>query len=272
MDTTLFPDYGARIAEPMDLRTVAEKLSRGAYRLGGGGDVEAGAERCRADVLRVWANCRAYNPPRATIVRMLHAMEAEWEAAWGEWVARRGDGWRRWIAKSAAALVPLPRGARLPSVTAEALAVPRTLESRAERIRRETRGDVRAPPPAISPAEVAKMSEVERHRLLQSALPGRAPAPPGWDAADVGGVPWHMQPKFLEPAAHHARQAAELAMRGVLAERRNLASQPAPELPGGAGRVVTAAVGRRVFCKGAKGERRGLYQVRVSLGLGLGLG
>jgi hypothetical protein len=60
VDTTLFPDYGARIAEPMDLRTVAEKLSRGAYRLGGGGDVEAGAERCRADVLRVWANCRAY--------------------------------------------------------------------------------------------------------------------------------------------------------------------------------------------------------------------
>ena len=262
VDTAIFPDYGARIAEPMDLRTVAEKLSRGAYRLGGGGDVEAGAERCRADVLRVWANCRAYNPPRATIVRMLQAMEAEWEAAWGEWVARKGDGWRGWIAKSAAALVPLPRGARLPPVTAEALAVPRTLESRAERIRRETRGDVRAPPPAISPAEVAKLPDAERQQLLQSALPGRAPAPPGWDAADVGGVPWHMQHKFLAPSAHNARHAAELAMRGVLAERRNLATQPAAELPGGAGRIVTAAVGRRVFCKGAKGtERRGLYQM-----------
>ena len=262
VDTAIFPDYGARIAEPMDLRTVAEKLSRGAYRLGGGGDVEAGAERCRADVLRVWANCRAYNPPRATIVRMLQEMEAEWEAAWDEWVTRKGDGWRDWIAKSAAALVPLPRGARLPPVTAEALAVPRTLESRAERIRRETRGDVRAPPPAIWPAEVAKLPDAERQQLLQSALPGRAPAPPGWDAADVGGVPWHMQHKFLAPSAHNARHAAELAMRGVLAERRNLATQSVAELPGGAGRIVTAAVGRRVFCKGAKGtERRGLYQM-----------
>ena len=262
VDSAMFPDYGARITEPMDLRTVAEKLSRGAYRLGGGGDVEAGAERCRADVQRVWANCRAYNPPRATIVRMLQAMEAECEVAWGEWVARKGDGWRGWIAKSAAALVPLPRGARLPPVAAEALAMPRTLESRAERIRRETRGDVRAPPPAISPAEVARLPDAERQRLLQSALPGRAPAPPGWDAADVGGVPWHMQYRFLEPSAHNARQAAELAMRSVLAERRNLATQPAADTSSGAGRIVTAAVGRRVFCKGGKGtERHGLYQM-----------
>ena len=59
---------------------------------------------------------------------------------------------------------------------------------------------------------------------------------------------------------------------GAITLANKLASQPAPELPGGAGRVVTAAVGRRVFCKGAKGERRGLYQVRVSLGIGLGLG
>ena len=218
----------------MDLRTVAEKLSRGAYTLGGGGDVEAGAERCRADVLRVWANCRAYNPPRATIVHLLHAMEAEWETAWGEWVARRGDGWQRWIAKSAAALVPLPRGARLPSVTAEALAVPRTLESRAERIRRETRGDVRAPPPAISPAEVAKMSELERHRLLQSALPGRAPRRLGRRGRGRRAVAHAAQ----VPRAGSAPRAPGRRARdaGVLAERRNLASQPAPELPGGAGR------------------------------------
>ena len=65
--SAIFPDYGARIAEPMDLRTVAEKLSRGVYRFGGGGDAEAAAARCHADVLRVFANCRAYNPPRATV-------------------------------------------------------------------------------------------------------------------------------------------------------------------------------------------------------------
>ncbi len=195
---------------------------------------------------------------------MLAPLEAEWQQAWGEWVAKRGDGWRGWTAKSAAALVPLPVNARLPSVTAEALAVPRTLESRAERIRRETRGDVRAPPPTISPEEVAKLPFAERQKLLQSALPGRAPAPPGWDAADVGGVPWHMQPKFLEPSAHKARHAAELAMRSVLAERKNFVERHAAAEAGGAfaGRVVTAAVNRRVFCKPPKGaERRGLYQM-----------
>ena len=88
--------------------------------------------------------------------------------------------------------------------TPEASLSLRTLESRAERIRRETRGDVRAPPPTISPEEVAKLPFAERQKLLQSALPGRAPAPPGWDAADVGGVPWHMQPKFLEPTSQRA--------------------------------------------------------------------
>ena len=58
--SAFFPDYAARIAEAMDLRTVGEKLGRGVYRFGMAGDVEAAAERRKADVLKIFSNCRAY--------------------------------------------------------------------------------------------------------------------------------------------------------------------------------------------------------------------
>jgi hypothetical protein len=47
-------EYFEFIGEPIDLRTVQERVWLGAY----GNDLEAMA----ADVRRVWANCRAYTP------------------------------------------------------------------------------------------------------------------------------------------------------------------------------------------------------------------
>ena len=55
-----FPDYARRITQPMDLRTIAEKLYRGLYHFGPKGEAVEAAERFRLDVQLVWRNCREY--------------------------------------------------------------------------------------------------------------------------------------------------------------------------------------------------------------------
>jgi len=45
---------------------------------------------------------------------------------------------------------------------------------------------------------LAALQAGERQRLLEAALPNRAPPPPGWSAADVGGAPWHMQREYTD--------------------------------------------------------------------------
>lgn len=52
--------------QPMDLRTLAEKLTRGLYAFGPQGNGTQAVEAMRADMLLVWSNCRLYNPARAS--------------------------------------------------------------------------------------------------------------------------------------------------------------------------------------------------------------
>lgn len=164
------------------------------------------AARLREDVSLIWANCRAFNPPRATIRRLLASLEELFELAWDAWVVKRSGGWESWLRKSAAAIAPVPRGGRLPSIIAEA--APQQPPKRSRKF-------VPPPSPSKSPEEVAALPFHERQQLLEMALPNRAPPPPGWDAGDVGGCPWHLKGEFLTDQAKSAREKAEMAMKKV---------------------------------------------------------
>ncbi|CAG8742117.1 3313_t:CDS:2, partial [Acaulospora colombiana] len=58
VDPDLYPDYFSQIQRPMDLSTVQDKLSHGAY--GSAGDF-------RDDIKLMFANCYQYNPSWATV-------------------------------------------------------------------------------------------------------------------------------------------------------------------------------------------------------------
>ncbi|KAL1529745.1 hypothetical protein AB1Y20_000681 [Prymnesium parvum] len=258
VDRQLFADYAARVGEPIDLRTICEKLCRGLYGFGASGDESEGAARLHADVRRVWSNCRAYNPPRATVVRMLPALEAAFDAAWDEWVVRRRGGWEPWLCHSAAALVPVARGGRLPSLAA---ARPHRAPPRPKA------APPAPPPPSVPPEAVAALPLAERRRLLEKALPNRAPPPPGWEARDVGGCPWHTRDEFLGGEARRARAAAEEAMKKVVVEAAaggGGRGEAHAEAARGARKVASAAIGKRVLCVGNSSrshmELRGVYQ------------
>ena len=266
VDVRVFPDYLLRVPRPMDLRTCAEKLARGLYKFGVSGDEPEAAASVRRDVLSIWSNARAYNTPRSTVVRMLIDIEADFAAAWEVWVMRRDDGWLPWITNSAATLVPMPAGGRLPAMCTEM----RPFEVQPVKSgRRPKRHFVPPPPPELTPEQVAALSPEERHSLLERSLPNRAPPPPGWDADDVGGVPWHLREEFATPAAIAARHKAESSMREVIAETKRVKAQAMEQAEAAASgsRIVTAAVGRRVICtpKGNSSsearEAHGVYQV-----------
>ena len=270
VDATLFADYAARVPRPMDLRTIAERLARGIYPFGVSGEAADAAASVRADVRLIWANCRLYNAPRASIVRLLGDLEAEFDAAWDAWVTRRlSDGWQAWLRPSAAALVPLPSGGRLPKLIADVAPVGEG--GGLGGLRRSKRQFAPLAPSPLTEEEVAALSPSERHSMLELALPNRAPPPPGWDADDVGGCPWHLREAFMSARAMEARRVSEATMRQVQADAKRSkeeAMQQAEAAASGA-RIVTAAVGRRVVCRGhAKpfgqykgGEAHGVYQV-----------
>ena len=159
VDRALFPDYAARMPRQMDLRTAAEKLARGAYPFGVSGDAPTAVAAVRADVLVIWANARAYNSPRSCVVRMLHELESEFDAAWDAWVIRRSDGWKEWLRASAAAICPIPSGGRLPSIVTSTPTPPK--------VPRPRRQFVAPPPPTLSEAEIAGLSVAERQVTMR---------------------------------------------------------------------------------------------------------
>lgn len=250
VDLDVFPDYAAKVKQPLDLRSVAERLSRGLYGFGTDGELPEGMQRFKRDVELIWKNCRAYNPPRSTILRMLIGLEAEFAAAWATWVERREGGWQPWLRHAAAALVPLPRGARLPPLSA--LAPPRAPPP-------QRRDYAVAPPPTMSAEEVAKLSFEDKQQLLEAALPGRAPPPPGWAQADVGGCPWHKNPKYLTPEAEEARLKSESALVAALDGKDKSKVTDKKPHSSRSMRVVTAAIGRRVRVDGTGDRGKGTF-------------
>ena len=59
VDLDVFPDYAAKVKQPLDLRSVAERLSRGLYGFGTDGELPEGMQRFKRDVELIWKNCRA---------------------------------------------------------------------------------------------------------------------------------------------------------------------------------------------------------------------
>ncbi len=105
--------------------------------------------------------------------------------------------------------------------------------------------------------------------MLEQALPNRAPPPPGFDGDEVGGCPWHLDERYMTPAAIEARKRAEESMRNIITETKEQRAQRALQAEAtAAGRnVVKVAVGRRVVVRpdrrgnGEGREARGIYQV-----------
>ncbi|PVG01929.1 Bromodomain-containing protein [Serendipita vermifera] len=75
VDPDLYPDYFSQISRPMDLSTVQDKLSHGAY--GSAGDF-------RDDVKLMFANCYQYNPSWATVWKLGRQLEEIFDAKWKE--------------------------------------------------------------------------------------------------------------------------------------------------------------------------------------------
>ena len=249
----------------MDLRTIAEKLARGLYPFGVSGDAAEAAAAVRADVQLVWSNCRSFNPVRSCIVGLLDALETEFDLVWSEWIEQRADGWRPWLRPAAAKLVPMPHGGRLPKIVAEPPATAGGGVARKPR-----RQFHPPPPPSLSTEELQALTHDERQHMLQRALPNRAPPPPGWDADDVGGVPWHLRAEYLTPAAMEARRKCEECMRDVLAETKRAKEEAMTQAEAAANgtRIVTAAVGRRVFCRPKeRGPQSGQPEAREAYGV-----
>jgi len=100
--------------------------------------------------------------------------------------------------------------------------------------------------------------------MLEVSLPNRAPPPPGWSPDDVGGVPWHKQRAFETVPARAAVARGEEAMRRLLQDEAQLMAEgpPSANRQGGRiGKVVAAAVGKRVLCRGRMGGMaQGVYQ------------
>ena len=266
VDPSLFPDYTARIPYPMDLRTAAEKLARGLYKFGPNGEGVEGAMALHTDILRVWGNARAYNAPRSCIVRMLIDLEAEFNHAWEDWVVNRNDGWLPHMKSCAAALVPLPSGGRL-YINNEAAT------------RREGADSTRAcaaQAPFPSAAAAATQHRADRGSVVGgAAINARAGAAKqsastsGFDGDEVGGRPWHLDERYMTPAAIEARKRAEESMRNIITETKEQRAERALQAEAtAAGRnVVKVAVGRRVVVRpdrrgnGEGREARGIYQV-----------
>lgn len=257
VDVGLFPDHCGCVQAPMDLRTVADKLAQGLYALENSNEPGAGGEALLADVALVWASARVYNPPRSALARLVAGLEVEFIRSWNTYVTRGADGWLKWVSPSADALVPIGRGSRLPQLTTvfNATRVPP---------RRTRRVFVPTTPPPVSFEDVSVLPQHKRQRMLQSALPNRAPPPCGWSTEDVGGCSWHLREAFACLAAQTARVRAEECMRCVLAESKNLREVAMRLAEAGGPLVVTAAVGRRVLCLGSndvidRPPARGLY-------------
>ena len=98
--------------------------------------------------------------------------------------------------------------------------------------------------------------------MLERSLPNRAPPPPGWDADDVGGVPWHLREAYTTAEAVEARLVAEACMCRVISDCKELRDSAMGQMAGiaSATRIVTMAVGRRVVCSHKGATARGLYQ------------
>mmetsp|Transcript_31626 Transcript_31626/g.60976 ORF Transcript_31626/g.60976 Transcript_31626/m.60976 type:complete len:590 (-) Transcript_31626:229-1998(-) len=73
VDGNLIPDYYSVITNPMDFRTIKERLEAKYY--------ETPAEYC-ADVRLVFANCRIYNKPESVEANMGVDVEADFERRW----------------------------------------------------------------------------------------------------------------------------------------------------------------------------------------------
>jgi hypothetical protein len=259
VDLLLFPDYLSRVGPSIDLRSIAEALALGAYGFGDDGDDPAAAAALASDVRRVWANARAYAGARSVVARLISALETEFESAWAEWVEKRKEGWLPLLQRAVGRLVRLPKGGRLPKQAAAGAPL-RPLPSKPQRY-------AQPPPPVCSQEQLRKLTVAERQRMLEESLPNRAPPPPGWSADDVGGVPWHKQRAFETVPARAAVARGEEAMRRLLQDEAEteMASGPSNSETGRLGRVgkvVAAAVGKRVVCRGrtSGGEARGVYQ------------
>ena len=74
-------DYASTVPRPMDLRTLGERLARGAYATHGD---------FRDDLALIWANAIRYNEPKVldpesqAVVADARQMAAEMEVAWAE--------------------------------------------------------------------------------------------------------------------------------------------------------------------------------------------
>eukprot|EP00965_Chrysotila_dentata_P076022 2512221-Pleurochrysis_carterae.AAC.2 len=202
------------------------------------------------DVLLIWRNCRAFNPPRASIVRMLAPIEDTFRDAWANWVETEADsGWEEWLRCASRLLVAPPFGGKLPGFVLQ------KETSKITKVRKPA--SIPPPPPPMSEEEIAQLSFQERQSLLESALPGRAPPPPGWDASDVGGCPWHKKPQYMTKAAMRARARCEGAVRRIL---RDAGIVTGGKLDAASRAVVAAAVGIRVLTHTKDGaERYGTY-------------
>ncbi|WIA13302.1 hypothetical protein OEZ85_006886 [Tetradesmus obliquus] len=72
------PDYPVVITHPMDLKTAREKVRAGAYKT---------MDEWRADIKRIWDNCRKYNGEEHPVTRCAEKLEAAMERRMEEAVA-----------------------------------------------------------------------------------------------------------------------------------------------------------------------------------------
>ena len=79
VDRELYPDYydGRLIAEPMDLRTIEEKLEDDEYE---------SVEMFESDVELVWTNCFLYNGEQTSISQMAKRLDRSFQRLMKEWV------------------------------------------------------------------------------------------------------------------------------------------------------------------------------------------
>ena len=70
-DPAVLSDYLAKIKQPMDLRTIGERLARGEYN-------GAGHAALAADVRLIWSNCKTYTPNPENIYHQQANRMSEW--------------------------------------------------------------------------------------------------------------------------------------------------------------------------------------------------
>jgi len=95
-DPAALTDYFNKIKQPMDLRTISERLARGEYN-------SAGHAALAADVRLIWSNCKTYTPNPDNIYHQQANRMSEWFEADYEALRKAGEEAKEREAAAAAA-------------------------------------------------------------------------------------------------------------------------------------------------------------------------